>query len=357
MTDTLFIVSLGELSTHVLEATGRSGIFDRIVVGSRSPEKALAKINNALVGCGIDGFFPRFEAIAFDLNDPGSARQLRALDPDIIFSAPSLLPWWKLADCGPVATDVPFAGFASMHLAPTAQLRDRIGEAGIGAVWVAASFPDVVNPCLARTGLGPTCGIGNIQEPIAKIQALVARKLAQPPSALEIRLVAQHAFEYWVFSEAPPDELPPYLLDVRAGGQDHTALGHSALREPFPFPYDLHFNRVTASAAVAGFRALTASSPTKIHLPGIFDLVGGYPVIVDKGRITLDPHPWTREQAVATNEASLPWDGIEGMDADGTIWFTECTIAALRALTHATIENVGAASAQAQAERILSALS
>ena len=36
--DTLLIVSLGELGTNVLEAVGRSGLFERIVVASRSAD-------------------------------------------------------------------------------------------------------------------------------------------------------------------------------------------------------------------------------------------------------------------------------------------------------------------------------
>ncbi|MGL4291138.1 MAG: hypothetical protein ACRCVA_32605 [Phreatobacter sp.] len=361
MSNTLLIVSLGELGTNVLEAVGRSGLFERIVVASRSADKALGRINNALIGCGIDGHFPRFEALAFDFNDPGCVAALRALRPDVIFCAPSLKPWWQVGGLDGVkeslAASVPFGGYVSLQLAPMAMFRERYAEAGITGRWIAASFPDVINPSLARSGPGPACGIGNVREPIAKIQASIGRQRGIAPARVSVRLVAQHAFEYGVFHPAPPADLPPYLLSVTADGEDLTELGHAALREPFPFPYDLHFNRVTASAALDGMRALVSSEPVRTHLPGVLGLVGGYPVIVDGGDIRLDLAPgWTEAEAIAANEASLPWDGIARIEADGTIVFTAETVRALHALTGATIETAHPRNAADQARLILAAL-
>ncbi len=358
MPATLLIVSLGELGTNVLEAAGRSGLFDRIVVASRSVDKARARINNALIGCGIDGYFPRFEAIGLDFNDPACVASLRRIAPDIVFSAPTLLPWWKVGGLDGAtetpAEKVPFGGYVSLQLAPMAIFRARMAEAGLATRWIAASFPDVINPSLARTGLGPDCGIGNVREPIAKIQASVGRRLGVSPNRVEVRLVAQHAFEYGVFQAQPPAELSPYLLEVIVDGQDQTKLGHEALREPFLFPYDLHFNRITASAAIDGMRALLSPTPMRTHLPGVLGLVGGYPVVVEAGHIRLDlPAQWSEAQAIATNEASLRGDGIERIEADGTIVFTPETVEALHALTGATIESAHPGTAASQAALIL----
>lgn len=358
MPATLLIVSLGELGTNVLEAAGRSGLFNRIVVASRSVDKARARINNALIGCGIDGFFPRFEAVGLDFNDPTCVATLRALAPDIVFCAATLLPWWKVGGLDGAAEtpaeNVPFGGYVSLQLAPMAIFRARIADAGLAARWIAASFPDVINPSLARTGFAPDCGIGNVREPIAKIQVSLGRQLGISPAQVEVRLVAQHAFEYGVFQPKPAAELPPYLLDVTVDGQDRTEMGHLALREPFPFPYDLHFNRITASAAIDGMRALLSPTPVRTHLPGVLGLAGGYPVAVEAGRIRLDlPSQWSEAQVIATNEASLPRDGIARIEPDGTIVFTPETVEALHTLTGATIESAHPETAASQAELIL----
>ena len=215
------------------------------------------------------------------------------------------------------------------------KFRNRIAQSGINAIWIGASFPDVINAMLNRTGFGPDYGIGNVQEPIAKIQIGIGQELNCSPKDVEVKLVAQHALS----------------------GKDVTQLAEDVLREVFPFPYDLHFNRVTASSGLVALRALVGETERLIHLPGIGTLVGGYPVRAGKSRITIDlPDEWSLEQAIAVNEASLKWDGIDEMTKDGTIVFTVETQKALRKLLGKTIETLSTETAQDQANDLLYAL-
>jgi hypothetical protein len=353
--DTLLIISIGELGTHVLEGAARSGLFRRIVVASRSVAKARARVNSTLISAGLDGFFPTMEAVELDFNQPSSVATLRSINADVVFSAPSLRPWWRTED--PATGALPFAALMSLHLAPMAILRERMADADLGGLWIGASFPDVINACLTRSGCGPDCGIGNVQEPIPKIQVGVGAALSIDPRSVEVRLVAQHAFEYYVMREEPSEELPAYLLEVRADGRDVSDIGHRVLREPFPFPYDLHFNRVTASACLSALRAFAEPGPTRTHLPGILGLTGGYPVTVDGNEIALDlAKGWSKEQAVAANDASLPWDGIHAVDDDGTVLFTDTTARALHDLTGQRIETLHPDGAVEQARVLLEAL-
>jgi hypothetical protein len=350
----LLIISLGELGTNLLEATTRSGIFDRIIVASRSQPKAQARANNAIIGAGIEGYFPKIEAVSLDLENPDAVKHLSQINPDYIFTAPSLLPWWKLDNSH---AHLPFATFTALHLSLMAKFRDLIACADINALWIGASFPDVINAVLNRTGFGPDCGIGNVQEPIPKIQAAVAQRLNCAPQDVKIHLVAQHAFEYFVLNDGPADVLPPYLLKASVQGRDVTDIAQQVLTQPFPFPYDLHFNRVTASAGLMALRALTATTPTATHLPGIGKLIGGYPVLASRAGITLDlPHEWSLDQAVAVNDTSLKWDGIEMVTSDGTIVFTKETRKALFGLLGRQVETLTVSDAAEQAKALLSAL-
>ena len=351
---TLLILSLGELGTCLLESAARSGLFQTIFVASRSLEKAQERANNAATGAGIEGMFPDIRAVALDFNQPEFPRQLRDLNPDFVFSAPSLLPWWKLGD---KAGGLPFASFTALHLSLMQTLRDAMARADLPGVWIGASFPDVINAVLNRTGYGPTCGIGNVQEPIAKIQSGVAQATGCAPTDVDVRLVAQHAFEYHVLNATPSAELPPYLLQASVGDRDVTDLAETALRTPYPFPYDLHFNRVTASAALVALRALSGEDETAIHLPGIGKLIGGYPVLASRKGIHMNlPPDWSEAQAIAANEASLPWDGIAGVDADGTIHYSKDTAAGLHRLTGQTFETLTPETAATQAQALLNAL-
>ena len=348
---TLLFISMGELATHLLEAVARAEIFDTVVVASRDLEKALKRANNATLGAGIEGYFPRVIAEQLDVHSSDFSTRLREINPDFIFSAPSLLPWWKLA---PDRIDIPFAGYTALHLSLMQKFRNQIATANVNSVWIGASFPDVINAMLNRTGFGPDYGIGNVQEPIAKIQMGVGRVLNCSPKDVEVKLVAQHAFEYFVLNDRKPVELPPYLLKASVSDRDVTQIAEDVLREVFPFPYDLHFNRVTASSALVALHAVTGETQRAIHLPGIGALVGGYPVRAGKSGIKIDlPDEWSLEDAIAVNEASLKWDGIDEVTEDGTIVFTVETQKALRELLGKNIETLSAETAQDQANDLL----
>ena len=351
---TLLFISMGELATNLLEAVARIELFGTIFVASRDFEKAQQRVNNAVLGAGIEGYFPCIIAKQLDVHSKDFTSLLREINPNFIFTAPSLLPWWRLASGG---IDIPFAGYTALHLSLMQKFRNRIADANINAVWIGASFPDVINPMLNRTGFGPDYGIGNVQEPIAKIQMGVGRSLNCDPKDVDVRLVAQHAFEYFVLNSQQPDQLPPYLLKATCAGKDITHIAKAVLREAFPFPYDLHFNRVTASSGVVALQALTGEKERIIHLPGIGALVGGYPVRASKLGVTIDlPEGWSLEQAISVNEASLKWDGIEEITQDGTIIFTVKTQQALHKLLGKNIETLTVETAQYQANEIMNAL-
>lgn len=352
---TLLILSVGELGSSVLEAAARSGDYGRIIIAGRSGARARARANGAMIGAGLEGHYPRIDAEEMDVDAPDFLTRLRAVNPDIVLTTASLMPWWQIDQSK--APKLPFGGYVALHLAVMNTFRDRLAEADLSAVWVNASYPDVLNPVLHRTGFGPLCGIGNVQEPVPKLRIILSRQMGVAPREVSVRLVAQHAFEYYVFSETGATELPPHLLHVEVGGEDMTEAAHTILQAPFPFLYDLFFNRVTASAAIEAFRGLMSSAPVPAHLPGVNGLIGGYPVVLCNRSAVLDLHPsWSETQAVAVNEASMRWEGIEEIAADGEIRFTEAAQRAFHALLGRSVDRVCPRTAPVQAGAILGAL-
>ncbi len=351
----LLIISVGELGTNVLEAAARSGLFSTIIIAGRDGGKARARANVTLIGAGLEGYFPAIVGEELDVESPGFVKKIRAINSDFIFTTATLMPWWQIDKSA--APKLPFGGYLSLHLGVMKTFRDRLAEADLDGIWIGASYPDVVNPILHRTGFGPLCGIGNVQEPIPKIVAGLSDRLKCPVAEISVKLVAQHAFEYPIFSDVVPADLPPYLLSVEASGADVTDLAREILLQPFPFRFDLFFNRVTASAAIQAFKSFVSSKPSALHLPGVNGLVGGYPVIVDNGKVQLDLHPtWTEADAIDTNLRSLPWEGIESIENDGAVNFTEATQQAFNTLVGRPIARVTVDTAAQQAQEILKAL-
>ena len=253
---------------------------------------------------------------------------------------------------------MPFAGWLACHLAPMLALARAWEASGLACPWIGASYPDVVNAVLHRhRGKGPISGAGNIEEAVPKLRFVAAETMGADPAELEIWLVAQHALEYFLYAPEEPADRPPCMLRVLWRGRDISAEIERRLFRPMPIPYDLDFNRLTGSAASLLLEALTGEVPKRLHVPAPMGLVGGYPVLAAAGRIDLDlPADWTLAAARACNEASLAWDGIAAIDADGTVRYTDRTAAALRSLLGEAVASLRPDAAAVLAGRLLGAL-
>lgn len=358
----LLLISLGQLNGHILEAVARSGAFAEILVAGRDPARGLRKTNQARIGAAIEGHYPAIRFVELDVNKASAARILREIAPDVALAAPSMLPWWRLdrlkGSRARAARAVPFAGWIACHLAPMLAVRGAWADSGLEVPWVGASYPDVVNAVLHRSGPGPVCGVGNVDEVIPKIRFAVAGETGCDPSAVSVRLVAQHALEYFVYREAetPPGEAPPFMLRAELDGRDVSDVAMRAILDPFPIPYELDFNLLTASCALKLLPALAGYASVHMHVPAPNGLPGGYPVRVEAGRVSLDlPADWAVEDAVAGNVASLPWDGLQSIEPDGTVVFTQATSRALFALAGRHYDSLAPDGAAAMARELVAA--
>ena len=88
---------------------------------------------------------------------------------------------------------------------------------------------------------------------------------------------------------------------------------------------------VTASSATAMLLALANPSGQVVHAPGPMGLVGGYPVRVAKPGLLIDlPDSLTLDQAIDINRKCQRFDGIENVDDDGTVRFTDASAGVLK---------------------------
>ena len=357
----LVLVSLGTLNGTVLEAVARSGVFDEIVVASRNADYGRRKVNTARVGAAVVGKFPKIEFVPFDLNGANAGEQLKRMAADVVVTAPSLLPWWAVdkltGEKGEAARTAPFATFVACHVAPMLAFRRAWMLGRIDAAWVNLSYPDGVNAVLTRTGAGPLCGIGNVEEAVPKARFAVAEALGAPPEEVEVRLVAPHALEYFLYATETAAELPPCLVKATWRGRDVSAEARAGLFTPMPILYDMDFNLLTQASAVRFLSAFMAKEDSLVHVPGPDGRVGGYPMQAGNRRIALDlPPEWTEAEAIAMNEKALHWDGIAGITGDGIIQFTDKTAAALRTLLGRSVYQLSPHEAASMANELLAAV-
>jgi len=334
---TIMLIGLGGLGSVVLELLAREEGLGRIVVGSRNAARGIARCNVARLGAMAQGYAPLLSFVPLDLNDGEAvAEAVHREAPDVILSTATMQTWW-LPDLLPPeqAAVIKGAGFGvwlPVHLTLTMKLMEALRDAAYAGVILTAPFPDVVNCVLGRLSLAPTCGVGNLDEIVPKVRLLAAERLDAPPGAVRVLLVAHHALEPAAFG-APVDEIPPYFLRVEHGGQDvtETIRADELLLAPYPLTPGPTTHFLTAGSTVRLMRAFLSDSEALLHAPAPNGLPGGYPVIVGSGGVQPAPiEGLTLAEAITINERSHRFDGIERIEADGTVVFCPAAADVLR---------------------------
>ncbi|UCF18816.1 MAG: hypothetical protein JSU87_12880 [Gemmatimonadota bacterium] len=324
----ILLIGLGDLGSLVLELLAREPHVERIVVGSRDRERAIARCNLARLGALAQGYEPSIEFSEIDLAElDWTCKTIERFAPDLILSTASMLTWW-IPDLLPAQQAArlkraKFGVWLPVHLAPTLRLMEAVREVGYRGHTLIAPYPDVVNCILGRLGLAPTCGVGNIDEIVPKLRLLAAERLGVVPRAVDVTLVAHHALERFAFSGADADT-PPYFLRIEQEGFDVTrdVRAEQLLLTPYPLPPGRTTHFLTAGSVVRLVKALLSDEETFLHAPGPCGWPGGYPVIAGRAGVRPAPIPsLSPQEAIAINERSHWFDGIERIEEDGGVVF------------------------------------
>jgi hypothetical protein len=324
----VLLLGLGDLGSLILELLAREPRVRRIVVGSRDPERCVARCNLARLGALAQGFDPVIEFTRLDLNDlESTAETITREAPDLILSTASMLTWW-IPDLLPEAQALrlkraKFGVWLPVHMVPTLKLMRAVREAGYTGHALTAPFPDVVNPVLGRLGMAPTCGVGNIDEIVPKVRALAAERLNAASASVRVTLVAHHALQRYVFAGTRTDS-PPYFLRIEHAGKDVTREvdAEELLFAAHPIPEGRVTHFLTAGTTIRLIGALLSEHETDLHAPAPAGLPGGYPVVASKeGVRPASIVGLSLEEAIDINERSHRFDGIERIEEDGSVAF------------------------------------
>jgi len=333
------IAGVGDVGSAALHDLAREPAVETILALDVDGSCA-RQVSSARYGAQQGGRFPRLDFVREDLRDVRRvAELLREFQPDVVLNTATLLSWWVVKEQLPeeVRTRLAPAGFGPwlpVHLTLTWRLMQAVRAAGVRVHVVNASYPDVVNPVLARAGLAPTVGIGNVDLMVPAIREAAADLLGLPSHRLSCLLVAHHAHVFPLFGEGRM--LTPYFLRVLAGGRDLTAKlppGRLFRRvaELHGIPTDRSLARPTAASGRKTVLALLNGTEELTHAAGPLGLPGGYPVRLgaDGPRLAL-PRGLTRTAAVRLNERAMVHDGIAGLGPDGTVRFAPGPVAVMR---------------------------
>ena len=328
MKPAVMLIGLGDLGNVIMEFLVREERLGLIVACDLNKELGIRRCNLARLSALAQGITPSLSFTSLDINDKkGVIEIVKKEKPDIILNAASMQTWW-LPDLLPSeqAALIKSAGFGvwlPIHLTLTLKLMEALHESDYKGITLTAPFPDVINCVLDRLDLAPTCGVGNLDEIVPKVRLLAAQRLQVPIKEVRVLLVAHHALEPAVFGE-PAEEHPPYFLRIEHEGNDVTkeVRGEELLFAPYPLPPGSAIHFLTAGSTARLIGALLSDKEVLMHSPGPKGLPGGYPIIVNNKDIQVAPiKGLSVEEAIAINERSHRFDGIESIEADGTVMF------------------------------------
>ena len=337
---TVMIVGLGDLGAHVLDMLSRLPSRPRIVVAGRREEWLIRRKNLANYVAMHLGVEPDLGHVVVDLDDEArTAEAISAINPDIIFSAVSLQSWRVITELPKAIFDeldeAQFGPWLPMHLTPVHALMRAVALSGVSARVVNAAFPDCVNAVLGQVGLAPTIGIGNVANIVPALRSSVACALDQPVGRVRISLVAQHYFTHRVPRHGDAGGAP-FHLTATLDGDDVTKRIDIAevlklLTKQLRRQGGIAGQALTAASAMSVLSAMLEDAGRVVHAPGPNGLPGGYPVrITARGGEPVLPAGLSLDDAIAMNEACQRKDGIDKIDADGTVHFTELEMAIMK---------------------------
>jgi hypothetical protein len=187
--------------------------------------------------------------------------------------------------------------------------------------------PDIGNAILQELNLSPDIGAGTIDSTVQGIKLAVFNRAGLLPGRLDVRMVCHHALRRF-----SPNEVP-FFLQIRHKDIDITE--EFDLKELIQEATDVsgvetmttpvsNNAAITAASAVATAQALLANKKVIRHAPGTGGQIGGAPVrLGSKEAEIVLPDAIGPEDAVRINTAGMNMSGVDRIDKDGTITFTE----------------------------------
>lgn len=335
---TVLICGLGDLGGWALEFLVRTPGIDRIVTVRRSEPTGPSRAALASLGGVFQDRLVHCEHVRGDITDVAATSALiRRFEPDIIFSAATSRSPRSVAgaDIDPETRSAlhraTFGMWLPAHLLPTNRLVEAAADAGSTAPIVTAAFPDVVNPAIWKHhGFGPAAGSGNGEVSAAMLQHYLATTHAVPLADVEVAVIASHAF-FVHGSEVP------HWIQAKVRGEDVTST-FDAADVLARYPEAIDWRRastfsVFAASATKNIVNLLDDEPRYAHVTAPSGLPGSYPAHMSSKGIDLAlPPEITFEEAVAVTAAGNAHDGIAEIEDDGTVVFTDTTVAAMAEL-------------------------
>lgn len=214
----------------------------------------------------------------------------------------------------------------------TRNIMEAYEQAGSEAIVINTSYSDAVIPWLKSAGKAyPDFGSGNINHLVPRFQFAIAEQMGiNDYWNIDITFAVAH-FHDVVISKEGQTEGVDMLMDVRYKGRKvdvdmNTAVAMCSI----PMPVDVKRNMMNASSNYEIIQAVLVAvrdrKKVKLHCPGVFGEIGGYPVVIDGSREMIEAaiceDYFDLDTMRKKNLESIYLDGIENV-AGGALTYTD----------------------------------
>jgi hypothetical protein len=331
----IMIIGLGSVGNYLLDylLSTQDEKMEICVVG-RNIEKMLPDVNIIKIASLIRGQNRSPVSIieSVDLNNVSEIIQaIDSYKPDIIVNSSRAYSGLKYGSISWKNVRA-YGIWAPLSMKYTKNIMEAYEQAKSEAIVITTSYPDAVISWLESAGRAyPDFGSGNINHLIPRIKLAAAESMGiRDYWNIDVTMAVSH-FHDVVISKEGRTEGVEMLVDIRYGGQKAAVDVDEVIAKcNIPMPVDAKRNMMNASSNFEIIQAILSTvrkgEKTKLHCPGVFGEIGGYPVIMDgtgkqiKAYICEEYFELGRMRE--KNKESIYLDGIEDVK-NGVLIYTD----------------------------------
>ncbi len=331
----VMIIGLGSVGGYLLDYLLSAGDSNmEIYVAGRNEEKMVSDVNIVRVASLIRDQNRSRVFIRSDVNldDVDSiTRCIRECRPDIIVNSSRAYPGLKYGSISWKNVRA-YGIWAPLAIKYTKNIMEAWEKAESRAVVINTSYSDGVIPWLRSAGKSyPDLGSGNINHLIPRIKFAVAEECGiKDYWNVDITYAVSH-FHDVVISKEGQTEGVGQLIRIRYEGKTlEPDMDKIFAACKIPMPTDAKRNMMNASSNFEIIQGILAAvrekKRVKLHCPGAFGEIGGYPVVLDgtgqEIKAYIDEECFDLEAMRKKNRESIYLDGIENIE-NGTLFYTD----------------------------------
>ena len=335
----IMIMGLGSVGSYLLDyLLSVSDEKMEIYVVGRNREKMISDVNIAKVASLIRQQNRTEVKIKdnIDFNDVAAVVScIRECQPDIIVNSSRAYSGLKYGSISWKNVRA-YGIWAPLAIKYIKNIMHAYEQAQSNAIVINTSYSDVVIPWLKSAGIVyPDFGSGNINHLIPRIGMAVAKEYGiQEFWNIDITYAVSH-FHDVVISKEGHAEGVSQLIDIQYDGRKLQPDMNKILNAcKISMPVNAKRNMMNASSNFEIIYNILSvvrnKKKIKMHCPGVFGEIGGYPVIIDgtgtNVKAYIDERYFDLESMRKKNRESIYLDGIKDIN-NGTLYYTDELIA------------------------------